>query len=62
MQLMFDLDGTLTDSKVGISRCIEHALAEAGVDAPSPSDLTPFVGPPLAHTFATLLGTRVANG
>jgi phosphoglycolate phosphatase len=28
--LLFDLDGTLTDPKPGISRCIQHALTELG--------------------------------
>lgn len=61
MHLMFDLDGTLTDSRVGIIRCIQHALAEAGVAAPSSEELTRFVGPPLGESFATLLGTSDAQ-
>jgi phosphoglycolate phosphatase len=57
MQLMFDLDGTLTDSRVGVTRCIQHALTEAGVMAPPIEELTRYVGPPLPGSFATLLGT-----
>ena len=61
MRLMFDLDGTLTDSRVGVTRCIQHALAEAGVEAPPIEELTPYVGPPLLGSFATLLGTSDAR-
>ena len=58
---MFDLDGTLTDSRLGVSRCIQHALAEAGAVAPSIEELTRYVGPPLPGSFATLLGTSNAQ-
>jgi phosphoglycolate phosphatase len=61
MQLMFDLDGTLTDSRLGVTRCIQHALVEAGVVVPSIEDLTRYVGPPLPGSFATLLGTSSAQ-
>jgi phosphoglycolate phosphatase len=61
MQLMFDLDGTLTDSRLGVTRCIQHALAEAGVVVPSIEDLTRYVGPPPPGSFATLLGTANAR-
>lgn len=58
---MFDLDGTLTDSRLGVTRCIQHALAEAGAVVPSIEALTRYVGPPLAGSFATLLETRDAR-
>jgi phosphoglycolate phosphatase len=61
MYLMFDLDGTLTDSRAGITRCIQHALAEAGVAAPPAEELTRYVGPPLAGSFEMLLGTSDAQ-
>lgn len=57
MQLMFDLDGTLTDSRVGVTRCLHHALMEAGVVVPPINELTRYVGPPLPASFAALLGT-----
>ena len=34
MHVLFDLDGTLTDSRTGIARCIRHALVELGVRCP----------------------------
>jgi phosphoglycolate phosphatase len=55
--LLFDLDGTLTDPRSGIVRCMRYALAR--LDAPCPSDdvLASFIGPSLRGTFATLLET-----
>ncbi|MET0167662.1 MAG: HAD hydrolase-like protein [Vicinamibacterales bacterium] len=40
MHLLFDLDGTLTDSREGIVRCINHAILELGADAPPVESLT----------------------
>ncbi|MEZ4648496.1 MAG: HAD hydrolase-like protein [Candidatus Eisenbacteria bacterium] len=57
MHLFFDLDGTLTDPAVGISRCIEHAMFEMARALPVGTDLRRFIGPPLQDTFRTLLGT-----
>ena len=56
--IFFDLDGTLTDSRVGITRCIRHALAEVGVKAPAASDLTRLIGPPLKESLESLVGDR----
>jgi phosphoglycolate phosphatase len=58
MQILFDLDGTLADSRDGITSCLLHALADAGVPAPARDDLFPYIGPPLAASLATLLGTN----
>ncbi len=57
MFLFFDLDGTITDSRHGIVRCIAHSIQRAGLVPPPPDELTRYVGPPLAASFATLLGT-----
>ena len=32
--LLFDLDGTLTDPKVGITTCVQYALKELGIEEP----------------------------
>jgi phosphoglycolate phosphatase len=53
MNLLFDLDGTLTDPGVGITRCVQHALSALG--KPIPPALSWCVGPPLRDTFAQLL-------
>ena len=54
--LYFDLDGTLTDPFVGISRCIGYALDRLGVPLPSDEDLRTYIGPPLLETFTELVG------
>lgn len=57
MQLLFDLDGTITDSCTGILRCINHALRGLG-HPPAPEDrLVGTIGAPLTATFRGLLGT-----
>lgn len=50
--LLFDLDGTLTDSGPGIINCARVALAHFGLPVPSDEALRVFVGPPLRDTFA----------
>ena len=55
--LLFDLDGTLTDPRPGIVRCMRHALDELGAPCPSDDVLASFIGPSLRGTFATLLKT-----
>jgi phosphoglycolate phosphatase len=53
--LLFDLDGTLTDSREGITRCIAHALAAHGRVAPPLAELERYIGPPLHRTFEALV-------
>ncbi len=53
--LLFDLDGTLTDPKIGISRCIQHALSALGHEPPDTDTLDWCIGPPLQHSFSRLL-------
>ncbi len=49
--LLFDLDGTLTDPKLGITGCVQYALKEFGIDEPDLDKLEPFIGPPLWDSF-----------
>jgi phosphoglycolate phosphatase len=53
--VLFDLDGTLTDPKPGITQSIAHALRCMGRVSPDPDTLTWCIGPPLTHSFPTLL-------
>lgn len=55
--ILFDLDGTLTDPFVGITRSIGFALEKLGRAAPPPEDLAWCIGPPLHDTFPVMLGT-----
>ena len=58
--IIFDLDGTLTDSLPGISNCFKHALASLGYDYSARSDWNWIVGPPLLESFTELLGAEAA--
>ena len=49
--LLFDLDGTLTDPKVGITSCVQYALKSFGIEEPDLDKLEPFIGPPLKESF-----------
>ncbi|TWI06246.1 phosphoglycolate phosphatase [Luteimonas cucumeris] len=54
--LFFDLDGTLIDSAVGITRCVAHALTRMGLPIPPEPELRRWIGPSLRTSFAPLLG------
>ena len=58
MNILFDLDGTLTDSFEGITKCIAHAMAKLGTPAPPPESLGWCIGPPLKKSFAQLLDSQ----
>jgi phosphoglycolate phosphatase len=61
--IFFDLDGTLTDPKEGITGCIQHALAQMGEPVPSKDELTWCIGPPLVDNFSELVSPeRAAEG
>ena len=49
--ILFDLDGTLTDPKEGITTCVQYALSAFGIEEPDADSLTPFIGPPLKESF-----------
>ncbi|GBG56670.1 phosphoglycolate phosphatase [Sporomusaceae bacterium FL31] len=49
--ILFDLDGTLTDPKPGITKSVQYALAKLGIDEPNLENLVPFIGPPLLKAF-----------
>lgn len=49
--ILFDLDGTLTDSGEGIINCAALALEHFGLPIPSRTEMRVFVGPPLHETF-----------
>lgn len=49
--LMFDLDGTLTDPREGITKSVQYALRHMGIEEPDLTRLEPFIGPPLLESF-----------
>ncbi len=56
--LFFDLDGTLTNPRGGIVRCLKFALDALGHPSPSDEQLERYIGPPLRASFALLLDTN----
>jgi len=53
--IFFDLDGTITDSAIGIVNSIQYALKKYGIDAKN-EELYKFIGPPLRESFAKYFG------
>jgi phosphoglycolate phosphatase len=53
--ILFDLDGTLTDPKPGITACIRHAMTSLGQPLATDTDLDWCIGPPLMQSFAKLV-------
>ena len=49
--VLFDLDGTLTDSGPGIMNSVKYALEKAGEPVPKTDELRKFIGPPLKGQF-----------
>ena len=54
--IFFDLDGTLTNPKLGITRCVQYALEHFGIIEPDLDKLEPFIGPPLTDSFMEFYG------
>ena len=54
--LLFDLDGTLTDSAEGITNSVAYALEKFGIVTEDKSTLNVFVGPPLVDAFMNFYG------
>jgi phosphoglycolate phosphatase len=53
--IFFDLDGTLIDSAVGITRCVAYALERLDQPVPPPHELRRWIGPALRISFLPLL-------
>ena len=54
--MLFDLDGTLTDPKPGITRAVRYALARYDIAVADLDSLVPFIGPPLHQSFIRFYG------
>lgn len=55
--IFFDLDGTLTNPKPGITRSIQYALERLSLRVPTEDELTWCIGPPLHASLKKLTGT-----
>ena len=54
--ILFDLDGTVTDSGPGIMNSVRYALQQLGEEVPPQGVLRKFIGPPLAESFREFCG------
>ena len=54
--ILFDLDGTLVYSHMGIWNCFRYAMKELGYPEPKEEDLIKCIGPSLEYSFATFFG------
>lgn len=54
--ILFDLDGTLTDSSEGITKSVVYALKHYGIFVEDPKSLYSFIGPPLLDSFQRYYG------
>ncbi len=54
--VLFDLDGTLTESGIGITRSVAYALRKHGIEENDQSKLDRFVGPPLIDSYIRFYG------
>ena len=54
--ILFDLDGTLTDSREGITKSVQYALDKMGIHEPELKPLERFIGPPLYDEFRRSYG------
>jgi len=59
--VIFDLDGTLTQSEEGIFNCVRYAAEKLGFAVPDAETLHKFVGPPLAYSFQEYMGMDEAT-
>ncbi|MCW5704583.1 MAG: HAD family hydrolase [Bradyrhizobium sp.] len=59
--IFFDLDGTLTDPKPGITGSIQYALEKLGRPVPAQDELAWCIGPPIQTSFARMVGEELAD-
>ena len=59
--ILFDLDGTLTDSAPGILNSVRYGCRRIGIPVPDEATLRRFLGPPLIDSFHNLCGLNDAD-
>jgi phosphoglycolate phosphatase len=55
-QILFDLDGTVTDPKVGITNSVIYSLLKFGIHETDMNKLVQFIGPPLQNSYKDIYG------
>lgn len=59
--VLFDLDGTLVDSGIGVTNSVAYALKKFGIEPPPREELFKFIGPPLTQSFSEFCGFDEEN-
>ena len=59
--VLFDMDGTLVDTGLGVTCSVAYALKKFGIEESDPAKLFRFIGPPLPESFATFYGMDEAQ-
>ena len=59
--ILFDLDGTVTDSQLGIKNYVAYALNYFGINVDNMEDLNKYIGPPLRQSFINFAGLSEEN-
>lgn len=54
--VLFDLDGTIIDSSLGVTNSVKYALSKFGIEVKDQSELLSYMGPPLVYSFKTFHG------
>lgn len=62
MNILFDLDGTITDPMLGITNSVIYALKRYGIEVTDRRELYKFIGPPLAESFSKYYGFSKSEG
>lgn len=60
--ILFDLDGTLCDSSLGIVRCFNYSFEKTGLPTLTKAQLRECIGPPLLDSFVRFHGGDIARG
>lgn len=56
--VIFDFDGTVTDTGEGILKSLQYSFEQMGDPVPDLSDLKKFIGPPIHYSFVTFYGVK----
>jgi len=59
--VLFDLDGTLTDSAQGVINGVLHACEQLAIEPPEAEIIHKFLGPPLSHSFREYAGIEASK-
>lgn len=59
--ILFDLEGTITDPKAGITKSVQYSLRSFGIAATNLDDLLPFIGSPLRDSYQKYYGFSSAD-